>query len=569
MKFSPLRLALLGAATSLVLAACGGGSDGAITPPPPSPSPAGELALLQFSAVGSSSHTVNLSWAPAAIDSSYAVERKTADGPYIEVGRVQGRSGQYLDDGLNKRTAYGYRVVATDASRKTLAEGQVSTSDEDGIVTAPGAALGEAVRSTLDAAGGQLVSDDGRITVALPAGAVAAPLQAELQAVHNTAPDGLGDGLRVKLSALPTQALALKLVADEGPVDELGNLRIAVQRADGAWFSLPLTALDKATRTLQAELPLQLLVAPAQARRQAVGQAVAEVSIEFTIVKYLGFKLSPASARVPVKGALALVPTARVRGYETQIGTCVHLDDTTEACIFQPMMETRQINLLNTKAGYTRQWLVNLSAGGSPGEGSVAANGDVGATYRAPNTVPDPDTVRVSFTSSPQAGGQTLVLSSLVTIYDERWHGTIKTINGPSDAGTTHIAIARATWTLDAAASTETRQVYRPEGTVEVMVTDDNCTVTVTPSTAPVSTDTRLVELVVDESRHPASYTLKLITFWTATLAAACPGGADTQSTRNAGYGWALSGDLSADGHTMEGFEFGADGERIDWRFTR
>lgn len=559
------RLALLAAASTLFIAGCGGGSDNS-SPPPAGPGTPDAAPLAQFAALGSSSRTVNLAWAPSASATTYAVERKSAAGAYARVALVDGRSGQFLDDGLTKSTAYSYRVVATEGSRATVAESSVTTTDEDAVVTAAGAAIGNASSSTLGAAGGRLMSADGQIAIDLPAGALAGNATAELQAVANTAPDGRGDGLKLKLSALPTQPLALTLKVDAATLPEIDGLRIAVQRSDGAWFSLPLAAVDKTAGTLQAQLPLQLL-APTTALKTA--QAAGDVSIEFTIVKYLAFSLQPKAARVEVTKSLALVPYARVRGYSTQIGTCVRFDEGMEACIFQPVMETRQMPLLNTKPGFTRKWLVNLSEGGNPGDGTVVPAGASGATYTAPAQVPEPDSVRVSFESTNQASGQTLVLSSLVTIFDNRWHGSVKTETVPSDAGTWMIAIGRVTWTLDAAASTGTDKVYRPTGTVETHVLDNDCTVTITPNTQPVSTDTRLVELKVDESKSPAQYTLKLITFWQAQVLGVCPKGSATNTTQTAGYGWELSGDVGPDGRSIEGFEFGPEGERIDWSFTR
>jgi len=564
------RLALLAAASTLFLAACGGGADsGSSTPPPGSGTP-DAAPLAQFAAVGSSSRTVNLAWAPSATATTYAVERKASGGSYAQVALVDGRSGQFLDDGLTKSTAYSYRVVATEGSRATVAESSVTTTDEDAVVSARGAAIGIAATNTVGAAGGRLTSADGQIAVDVPAGALATNTSAELQAVANTAPDGRGDGLQLTLSALPTQPLALTLKVDEAMLAEIDGLRIAVQRADGAWFSLPLAAVDKTARTLQAELPLQLL-APATTPTPGLktAQAAGDVSIEFTIVKYLAFSLQPKAARVEVTKTLALVPYARVRGYATQIGTCVRFDEGMEACIFQPVMETRQMALLNSKAGFTRKWLVNLSEGGNAGDGTVVAAGTSGATYTAPAQVPNPDSVRVSFESTNQATGKTLVLSSLVTVFDDHWHGSVKTETVPSDAGTWMIAIGRVTWTLDAAASTGTAKIYRPIGSIEMHVLDNDCTVTITPDTQPVSTDTRLVELKIDESKSPAQYTLKLITFWQAEILGVCPKGSDSRTTQVAGYGWELSGDVLPDGRTIEGFEFGPEGERIDWSFTR
>lgn len=560
------HLALLAAASSLFLAACGGGSDSGGTAPPPAAGGAEAVPLAQFAAVGSSSRTVNLAWAPSATATTYAVERKAGGGSYAEVALVDGRSGQFLDDGLNKSTAYSYRVVATAGSRATVAESSVTTSDEDAVVTARGAAIGTAATSMIGTAGGRLTSADGQIAIDLPAGALAASTTAELQTVANTAPDGRGDGLHLKLSALPTQPLALTLKVDEATLNDFDGLRIAVQRADGAWFSLPLAAVDKGARTLQAQLPLQLL-APTTALKTV--QAAGDISIAFTIVKYLAFSLQPKAARVEVNKSLALVPYARVRGYSTQIGSCERFDDSAEACMLQPVLETRQMVLLNNKAGYTRKWLVNLAEGGSASDGTVAPAGTSGATYTAPAQVPAPDSVRVIFESTNQATGKTLLLSALVTVFDNRWHGSVKTETLPSDAGTWMVAIGRVTWTLDAAASSGSSKVYRPLGTIEMHVFDDDCTVTITPDTQPVSTDTRLVELKIDESKSPAQYTLKLITFWQAEMLGVCPKASTTRTTYMAGYGWELSGDVLPDGRTIEGFEFGPEGERIDWSFTR
>jgi hypothetical protein len=119
----------------------------------------------------------------------------------------------------------------------------------------------------------------------------------------------------------------------------------------------------------------------------------------------------------------------------------------------------------------------------------------------------------------------------------------------------------------DAAASSNTRKVYRANGFVGVEVKDDDCTMSIAPAAQLVSTDARLVELVVDESNM--TYTARLITFWTATLSAECPKGSATQQTLGAGYGWEVSGSVSADGRRIEGKADDASGAKIEWSFTR
>ncbi|MFY9511248.1 MAG: fibronectin type III domain-containing protein, partial [Rubrivivax sp.] len=531
--------------------------------PAPAPAPAAAPPLAQFAATGSSSRTVNLSWAPAAAETTYTVERKPAGGSYGAIANVDGRSGQFIDDGLAKSTQYSYRVVASGGS--TVAEASVATTDEDGISTAVGAPQGEATTVTIGATGGRIAPAGSGIAIDVPAAALAADTAIQLQTVSNNAPDGRGDGLQLKLAARPSLPLQLSLAYDGAQDNDADGLRIAVQRSDGAWFSLPLAAIDKTTRTLKSELPLALL-APTPALKTAQD---ATVSLAFTIVKYLAFRLAPATARVEVKKTLDLVPHARVRGYDTQIGSCVELDIGLTGCLFTPILETREIPFTNSKAGYVREWNVNLVPGGDAVFGTVAPRNPSGATYTAPAQAPNPDTVRVMFESRNNTSGRSVLLVAQVTVFDNRWHGTVTTETLPSDTGTWFTAIGRVTWNLDSAASSGSTRIYRPEGTIEVMVQDDDCTVTVTPGTQPVSSNTQLVELRVDESKSPAQYALKLITFWTATIAGFCPKGSGYRQTTSAGYGWELQGDVSPDGRTIEGFMFGDEGERIDWGFTR
>ena len=56
---------------------------------------------------------------------------------------------------------------------------------------------------------------------------------------------------------------------------------------------------------------------------------------------------------------------------------------------------------------------------------------------------------------------------------------------------------------------------------------------------------------------------------WPATLSASCPGkGGDTRPTL-AGYGWDVSGVVSADGRRIEGKMTDENGAKIEWLFTR
>lgn len=558
------RAALVAAAcATLVLAGCGGGdasSNAGTVPPPATPQEPGDPAAPQFAAFGTSARTASLAWPAAA--GSYAVERRSTGTAWAAVATVDAASGGWVDEGLAANTTYEYRLKTAQGS--SLGLRSVTTSSETGIVTAAGAAQGVEATQTIGSAGGQAGAGD--VSVVIPAGALADGSAATVQPVANAAPDGRGAGLRVRLSGKPQKALSLTVMYDAANDNEADGLRIAVQRSDGAWFSLPLDARDAATRTLKATLPPELLAAPAaQVGMKSASEAT--VSVEFHVVKYLAFYLSPQLARVKVKNTVKFVPYAHVRGWETEIGTCERFEGGIEACIYTPMLETREIPFLNTKAGYERLWQVFTTTGGDAVHGTIAPQGDVGAVYTAPAQVPNPSQVLVRFYSRNTGSGAIKILTAGVDVYDDDWSGTMTAVDGPSSAGTTLTSVAHVTWKLDTAASQGGVQVYRGIGTVDVQVTDDDCTASIDPSSQPISTDVRLVELQVDEAAN--TFKARLITSWTATISGFCPKASASQGTRIAGWGWEVEGGLSADGRTIEGSDVTEDGYALSWSFRR
>lgn len=579
--------ARFGAAVIAVwLAACGGGGSG---PAPAtdestqtSPPPAAEVS---FVATGASASGVSLAWQRPVAGARFTIERSHAGGDWVAVASVDALHGLYLDTGLASGTDYAYRLVETEGAHRTLAEHAARTTDEQPVVTAAGSALTAAVTQALGDSAAQLRSPDGATVLGIPAGAFPTPTTAQLQAVTNTAPAGRGAGLRVQIDDAPTAPLTLQLRYDAAQDAEADGQRIAVQRADGSWMSLPLNAIDRSTRTLTAELPPTLFAAlrnagaasaarPARARLAAPSTVAAQAvrsaapgasSVEFTVVRYLAFRLQPPQARVPVTKTLHLVPYARVLG---QVERCLP-QGVDPGCTVDLVLQEREIPFTNTKPGFERRWSVAGIENGNPVVGTVQPSGPVGATFKAPVRVPNPSTVTVSLQSHHVASGSTVTLSSPIEITPDGWVGTLSAVNGPSDAGTTFTALADATWTVDEAASTETRTVYRASGNVDVVVSDDDCQISVTPSRQAVASNPLLAELVVDASASPARYTLRLIAFWSATLSATCPGGGGSSVTPAAGYGWDVSGTLSADGSRIEGSRIDESGARIDWSFTR
>lgn len=579
-RSSALAAALSTALTAaFLLTACGGGASspnpsdgqgGGPSPGPTAPAP-GPAAPAQFAAMGTSADSVSLDWRTPEGSARYRLQRQRADGGFDDVADLPAGAARMVDTGLTAQTLYRYRLVAVSAPTQALAETTATTTDELPPVTPAGTPQGDAESQTLGATGGSVASADGRITLQVPAGALAADTAVTTQAVGNTAPDGMGAALHVRLAAAPTAALTVRVRWDAAQDAQADGLRIGLQRPDGSWLSLPLSAVDRGTRTLQAEIPAEVLpllsVTPAAARTAVPAADTGIVIVDFTIVKYLGFQLKPAVARVGVGEGLTLVPVARVRGYDAGIGLCETLDPGIEACVIQPILETREIPLLNTKPGYDRRWYVFANEGGDATYGTIAPQGSAGARYQAPAQVPDPDTVLAALHSVNTATGRTVTIASAITIVDDVWVGSLSAINGPSSAGTTIHADALVVWQRDRASESGGKRVYRPVGDLHTWVTDDDCQVTVDPPTQPVSADPRLVVLEIDDSASPTTYHLRLVTFWNSVLHATCPK-ASSSTPGLSGWGWEVQGQVSGDGTRIEGQGL-QEQAQISWSFSR
>jgi hypothetical protein len=112
-------------------------------------------------------------------------------------------------------------------------------------VTAPGTPLRlPPTMKTIDAAGGTIVADNGRLTITIPAGALAAATTIGVQAISNTAPGGVGAAYRLtpdgQTFAQPI-ALTLKPTAADLNDTALAVLGAAYQDPQGRWPTLPVT----------------------------------------------------------------------------------------------------------------------------------------------------------------------------------------------------------------------------------------------------------------------------------------------------------------------------------------
>lgn len=535
------------AAVLATLAACGGGGSGGGADTPP--------AALSLTAQGSSARTVSLRWSDVPGAAGYTLERKAGQGAWAVVAELPAGRRVHLDDGLEPRTAYAYRVVARGMPEVPPAEQDATTTDAEPVATLPASVNGSIMQGRLGAAGGRLAAPDASVALEAPAGAFAADTAVRLDSLSNTAPGGEEDGVQISTDATPAGPLRLTLGYGEALDAGAQGLGVALQRADGTWLSLPLVEVDLAARRLTVELWPELAGAAAPQGR-ARAQAATGGGVNLRVAKYLNLMLLPRGAAVPVKGTRVLVPYARteLRGVEEDC-TGLAPDD---LCIPMPLRELRALPLLNDKPGYVRQWLVEGVEGGNATFGTVAPrSGEAGAVYTAPERAPSPNPVTVAFRSRHQASGRSVELRSMITVREPVWTGIFTGVGPAVDIGFNFSM--EGVWALAPDAS----DTFHATGTQSVHVVPVTCSGFATPGTVALPPG----RLTIDTSSNPPRYTLDVGSEWDTAITGNCPGHGSATVPMTVRTHLQLEGTVSGDGTRIEGQAF-IDGVQWDWALT-
>lgn len=531
---------LLAAIGLSLLAACGGGGGSGT---PGNGNGTDTPVALSLTALGSSARTTSLAWTPVAGASGYTLERRTADSAWATIATLDAADDRYIDDGLVQETTYTYRLVAQGIAA-TPAEQAATTSADAPLVTAAAASLGGTPEAgELDAAGGSVASADGSVRVTLPAGALAARTTVSLQRTANPVPDGQGDGVRVHVDTMPSQPLTLTLRYDAALDANADGLGLALQRADGSWLSLPITAIDKAQRTLSATIAPSMAAretATGLARPASARAAAASVGLEFSVIKYLNFHLAPRESVVETGKTQLLVPYARTL---VAIGH-ICLPDEEFGCIPMPLLDKREIPFENQKAGYTRQWFVFADEGGTPALGTITPRTTSGAVYQAPAQEPTPNPVIVSFRSTHQKSGRVLTLSASIRVREPVWTMTLHgVLEQSADIG--FAFSAEAVWTRVPGSE----NTYEATGTQSVHVINITCSGSASPGTVPLPPGA----LTIDRSVEPARYTLDVGSVWNSVVTGTCPGHGTASVGITVPGRLVVEGTVGGNGTTIEG----------------
>ena len=164
--------------------------------------------------------------------------------------------------------------------------------------TAEGTPIGDAVVVSVGPGGGTVASQDGVISLNIPANAVSAATDISVQTITNTAWGGLGNAYRLSpadlVFAQPVQ-LTFKYTDEELGGLFVEALGIAVQDSDGYWHSKQTVARDETARTLTISTT-SFGVRRAAAASRPTGATSAPPGS--TVARHQVFRLSPARASV-------------------------------------------------------------------------------------------------------------------------------------------------------------------------------------------------------------------------------------------------------------------------------
>ena len=402
--------------------------------------------------------------------------------------------------------------------------------------TAVGIVTGSAVTATIGAAGGSLRSADGKLTLTVPAGALAANTTIGMQPISNFAHGRIGDAYRLtpdgQTFAQPV-TLTFGYTEDEligGSADVLG---VASQTATGFWLWAGEPTVNAATKTFSVN------------------------TTHFSDwSRVRGIQMRPPSKTVRVKGSVSLVVTVcyqvSITGPSgdplTSLG--YNCDRGDELAILNPVSD----------------WSVNGVMGGGSVTGTVSGSGTAG-TFIAPATKPSPNIVTVSALVKKSPLGQKVLVTSNIAITEDSWTGTGKSTSDAIDAS------AEVIWTLES--SDNNVATYRPSGTASVVVR--GCIV-YSPSIGVI--DPTAGVLVVDFNANPPTYHGTGLALWPAVQTIICANPPPPVSTfvpaaffggSKGALGVEAVGEVSVDGKTISGTDTNTQGAaiRFTYSFTR
>ncbi|MCY7319243.1 MAG: hypothetical protein LH617_11055 [Ramlibacter sp.] len=264
--------------------------------------------------------------------------------------------------------------------------GATTPSTAQPSATAVGSPTGNPASKTIGAAGGSLISADGKLTLTVPAGALASDTAISIQPQTNLAHGRRGAAYRLTPEGqtfLKPVTLSFGYTDQDVQGTAAGALGAAFQTGTGHWQWVGDATVDTAARTVSVA-----------STHFSVWSAVA------------GIQLVPARKTVKVSQIVALqvvacYPAKEVAGL-TPLGYACDVEG--------PAPLAR-----------AKEWSVNGRPGGGA-FGTVSGDG-LSATYTAPQFEPTPNIVAVS-AALDGPNGRLLLVSNITVVGSDSWTGT-------------------------------------------------------------------------------------------------------------------------------------------------
>lgn len=347
---------------------------------------------------------------------------------------------------------------------------------------------GTIAKTVIGKAGGSLTSSDGLLKIDIPADALGADTQIEITSLTNMAHGRIGSAYRLAPDG-QTFSLPVTLTLTYNNADLAGTapeaLGAAYQTSDGYWKWAGPATVDKNAKTVTI--------------------STTHFS-DWSMVK--GFQIQPPSKTVKTNESAAL---RVVYCFEPEAVT------DTDGDILQPLGYSCDASDMELAPllpiALVSNWSVNGVAGGNSTIGTVSGS-DASATYTAPSSKPNPNTVAVSAEVDMGTKGKTLVVSNITITEDNTYTGSIDFDLAPLGGEYTITGNAQVTWTQFEDLGDVRR--YLPSGTITADISMQNCDPLHT--TVPIHTSETLVVYTSSNYAFPNHYQFVIVGDGTFTL---------------------------------------------------
>jgi hypothetical protein len=341
--------------------------------------------------------------------------------------------------------------------------------------TPAGTPTGAPITTTIGPAGGVAMSDDSRMQVVVPAGALGSDVDIGVQLVTAEAPGATGPAYRLTPEGM-TFNTPVNLVFQYDSVDLLGSapelLWIASQQADGSWLLAPGVVLDAGSSTLSVP---------------------ATHFSDWTRLQ--GLQIRPPEGRVKPGESQALLVKNCTTIVDVSTGIqSAYAIDCEDAPTTPAAPGDDELPPLPTFAVDVSSWSVNGIRGGSPTYGHVAGALH-SAEFVAPTTAPTSNNpvavsvkahtyadkqvvqlvanIEIELVCGPQGAVRMVGASRADDVCTQDWFGTSSTVF--FDANPLYRVEATVRWNYDPEGSAQAGpgiSVYYPTGTAQVTPTD-------------------------------------------------------------------------------------------------